>query len=146
MKKQFFLITIGLLACGLAACSDNEKSGGWVDPDVPRINDAKLSRSEAEVLDGLNKFGFDMMRDVSANYDEVYADAQADGNISVSPLSAGLALAMVANSAQPAEANKIAEALHCTDLDALNTLSNKLIRALTYKDDITVRPGQLGMA
>ena len=128
-----------LLPMGLISCSDDQKVGGWEDPDVPRLEELNLSRAEAEVLDNLNRFGFDMMHDISANYSDVYESDKTGGNISVSPLSAGLALAMVANGVTEADAAKISEMLYCDNLADLNTLSNKLIRSLTYKEDITVR-------
>lgn len=138
MKKLNLLFTVILLPMGLVSCSDDQKTGGWEDPDVPRLEDLKLSRGEEDVLDNLNRFGFDMMHDISANYDDVYDDEES-GNISVSPLSAGLALAMIANSVPEADAAKISGMLYCGNMSDLNSLSNKLIRSLTYKEDITVR-------
>ena len=136
--KKLNLLWLALAATVLPGCSDNsEKGPGWVDPDVPRLNDMTLSRSEMEVRDGMNDFGFDLMHQISENYDNVYKNG--NGNISVSPVSAGLALAMAANSTSGNDASRIAQALHCDDIDALNTLSNKLIRSLTYNSDLTVR-------
>lgn len=137
MKKTIFLITLGLLSCGFSACSDDDNVGHWVDPDIPAIKDFSLSRSEEEVKNGINKFGFDLMRAVSQNYYGTYG-ADATGNITVSPLSAALCMAMVANSCDDASAQKMADVLYCDDLEALNTLSNKLIRFLSHKQDIIV--------
>lgn len=77
------------------------------------------------------------MRAVSQNYYATYG-ADATGNITVSPLSAALCMAMVANSCDDASAQKMADVLYCDDLEALNTLSNKLIRFLSHKQDIIV--------
>ena len=71
--KKLNLLWLALAATVLPGCSDNsEKGPGWVDPDVPRLNDMTLSRSEMEVRDGMNDFGFDLMHQISENYDNVY--------------------------------------------------------------------------
>lgn len=60
------------------------------------------------------------------------------GNIIISPFSAGVCMSLIANSCQQNQANAIADILHCNDLEALNTLSNKLIRSISHNPDITV--------
>ena len=137
MKKFKFLITSVTIAAVMTACSDDNTPNHWVDPDVPSIKDVNLSRSEQEVRNSINEFGFDLIHAISENYETIFDD-NTDGNISISPLSAALSLAMVANSCGDNDATLIENALHCSDLDALNSLSNKLIRILSHKQDITV--------
>ena len=131
MKKLKFLITLLLPTIGLQSCSDDEKGGRWVDPDIPAIDKVVLSRSEQNAKNGLNEFGFDLMQNISAESGNSMA-TKDKGNIIISPFSAGVCMSLIANSCQQNQANAIADILHCNDLEALNTLSNKLIRSISH--------------
>lgn len=136
MKKLEYLLIICLMMSGLASCSDDKGPRGDVS-DIPELKEYSLSRSEEEVKNCLNEFGFDMMHAISRNYNGVYTK-ETTGNMSFSPLSAGLCFGMVANGCDESAESRIAAMLRCKDMDALNSLSNKLIRVLSHKQDMTI--------
>lgn len=74
MKKFKFLITSVTIAAVMTACSDDNTPNHWVDPDVPSIKDVNLSRSEQEVRNSINEFGFDLIHAISENYETIFDD------------------------------------------------------------------------
>lgn len=140
MKKSTYLI-ISLAAIMMSACSNGDEPGGK-DKGVER---PPLTVTESRATTDLNEFSLDF---ISAVADET-AD---DKNFVVSPLSMSMFLSMTANCG---DADAICKALHCSDLDALNSLSAKYLKwlpnvgkgvkinianALWYSDRYTVNP------
>lgn len=128
MKKHLITVCMGMLGLMLPACSSNS------DPDnpnpIPPLEDINLSPDETAINDGINTFAFELLNTTDAKCAEIY-ESQYDGNVSVSPLSATLALAMLANAGDDALTDATTKLLHCSGLAELNTVSNKLMRHLT---------------
>ena len=128
MKKQIVVACMGMLGMMLSGCSSNSDAD---DPNsIPPLPQLELSTSESAINEGLNTFGFELLNAVDKNCEKICATSY-DGNVTVSPLSASLALALLANAGDDSLTDATAKLLHCSDLAELNTLSNKLLRHLT---------------
>ena len=116
---------------GLWACSDEPHR------QFPELKSFELSRSEADMQVAVENFAFDFYATAARGVD---ADTRAtDKNFCVSPLSASIALAMVANSTDDACRDAIAKMLKCDDLPALNSLYNKIIRMTGNDPNVDIR-------
>lgn len=125
MKKITLLLCATLAGAVLPGCSDENKGSVEGIIDVPTTADITLSRSEQDINEGINKFAFDFFN----------AAARAgrhteDGNLAVSPLSAAINLALLANSGDDALTANIDRALGYGDIATLNSTCNKLMRFL----------------
>lgn len=125
MKKIYLIITLS--AAAFVSCDSVEKVNYGPIHEIPLADNIELAVGEASVNDGMNAFAFDFLNAV--------ADAETDAgkNITVSPLSASLALAILANTADDVATEKVAGLLGFDDLATLNTTANKLMRYLPSK-------------
>ena len=128
MKKLTLLFCAALAGIFLPACSD--ENNGKVDGiiDVPTTDNIELSRSEQDVNEGINRFAFDLLNAIARDYETAAVDK--DGNFAVSPVSATMALALMANTADGDAAQKVSDVLGYKDLATLNSTCNKLLRYL----------------
>lgn len=134
MKKiLYFFAPLALL---LVSCSSDD--GESVDPLV-------LGQNESRAAANMQSFDNDFFNACCENIPE--------GNLAVSPLSARLFLSMFANSIEGEAVNEITAALNTADLEAVNTLSQKLstylpradrnvkvaiVNSVWYRQDLTV--------
>lgn len=163
MKYALYLSV--LTACFLMACSDNnttlreeptppeqnDPSTGPTDspesPDVPGntsqsitlpadfdplhglapLTTISLNDNENKVNRGLNAFGYDLLG-------ACIAHAQGS-NITVSPFSMAVCMAMVANGVDDMEKCGIARALGSSNVDELNSVCNKLLRYVPRREN-----------
>lgn len=135
MKKTVFLL---LAAGALASCSSDGSDNPWkgkMQP-IPVSEDVTMSRAEADAADCINAFASDLFHASAKMYDETFE--KKDGNMCVSPFSAAMALAMVANAGNEAVAADITGMLGCADLELLNSTSNKLMRKVPSAKDCSV--------
>lgn len=115
MKKIFYFIAP--LALLLVSCSSDD--GESVEPLV-------LGQNESRAAANMQSFDNDFFAACCENIPE--------GNLAVSPLSARLFLSMFANSIEGEAVNEITAALNTADLEAVNTLSQKLSSYLPRAD------------
>ena len=130
MKQTKSFLSVAIAAGLLASCSDDSQGKFEGIIDVPVTDEITLSRSEADVNEGLNKFSFDFFNAVAENHATVLLENQTDGNLSVSPVSAAMCMALLANSGDDALTSAISAMLGFNDLETLNSTCNKLMRFL----------------
>ena len=89
----------------------------------------KLSQEQIELIDGSNRFGFDLFREVLSEEDEAE-------NVFISPLSVHLALSMTWNGAAGSTRDQMMEMLHYPGYDdkTINASIRKLIKDLLSVD------------
>lgn len=128
-KSAVALITVAVF--GLVSCSDNEEPnpgesiGGYKLINVETSVNFIPTEAEIAANEAVTDFGY---RFFSAT-----ANAFGINNLSVSPLSASMAISMVANSFDDASASEIANFVGACDIDDLNSLNNKTIAYLSNK-------------
>ena len=127
------LILPAVLAVGLWACSSDEPK-----QQIPELNTFELSRSEANMQVAVENFAFDLFATMAKDVDAAVEHAEY-ANFCVSPLSASIALAMVANSTDDACRDAIADMLKCDDMAALNSLYNKVIRMTCNDPNVDIK-------
>lgn len=118
---------------GLWACSSDEPK-----QQIPELNTFELSRSEANMQVAVENFAFDLFATMAKDVDAAVEHAEY-ANFCVSPLSASIALAMVANSTDDACRDAIADMLKCDDMAALNSLYNKVIRMTCNDPNVDIK-------
>jgi len=133
MNKLTLSLCVAAAGALLTGCSEENSSKIDGIIDVPTTDNITLSRSEEVVNEGLNDFAFDFLNAAADKYDQVFDNA-GDGNMAVSPLSASMCLALVANSGDEALTESISKMLGYKDLATLNATCNKLMRFL-YNDN-----------
>lgn len=108
----------------LVACSDPVARKHEVRP-------LKLSADETALVEAQNSFSLDLLRSV--------AKAQSGENIFISPLSAAVVSAMLANGAKGETQDEILRAIGADDCDlsALNAYYLNLMENLPYQDETT---------
>ena len=127
MKKLATILIVGTL---LASCSNNA-------PDVPGDSDSEeiasisFSRSESATNDALNRFSLNFFADAANANDE------SEGNYMYSPLSAAIAMGLIANSTTDDIATTIANLIGYTSIDDFNSTCNKLMTYLPHKSNGT---------
>jgi serine protease inhibitor len=89
----------------------------------------KLSQEQIELIDGSNRFGFNLFREVLSEEDEAE-------NVFISPLSVHLALSMTWNGAAGSTRDQMMEMLHYPGYDdkTINASIQKLIKDLLSVD------------
>lgn len=112
---------------GLVSCSDSDDA-----ERIPEPLDINLTRSEAQVLKGVNKFAFDLMREVEKRRRE----NKEFPNFIISPQGAAWCLAMVANGVEPGSVSEkelfdVFGFENGESIQDLNVYGEKLIVALT---------------
>ena len=123
MKMRILAFTI--CAMTLTGCSDNS------DPDnpspIPPLDRVELSPVEELAQKGMRQFGFELLNATEAKHENRYGES-SDRNLTISPLSATFAMAMLANGGDETLTDAILKMLHSDDLTAVNTLCDKLLR------------------
>lgn len=111
----------------MACTADDENTAPEpeVEPVVPEIQ-IELTTAELQAAQSMTAFNYDFFKAVS--------DMNPSENTVVSPLSAQMLLAMVANISDGTGKNEIVNALGCSDIDALNSLCNKYMTAFPAAD------------
>ncbi len=125
-------IILGASAMLLSACHSSPEPEGEKYPDcgIPLSASIKLTQQESLANEGLNLFAHDFYKEAAvqtANID--------NGNFAVSPLSASIALAILANTADSNTEGSIIEMMHQPDLETLNSTFNKLISFLPHQSN-----------
>ena len=138
MKKVLLLTAI--VGIVLAGCSSSDEPGGG------GMEKPALTVAENEATSEINEFALDFIVAVNDNMEE------DDENFVVSPLSMSMYLAMTANAG---DKDAICKALHCSNLEALNSMSEKymkwlpnsnkklkinIVNALWYDENYSVNP------
>lgn len=120
MKKLLLnLVSFLFVALAFASCSSDGDDG--MSPES-----VQLDQAESRAAQQMQTFDYDYLKACSMT--------MPTENIAVSPLSARLFLSMLANSLEGEAVNEIASALNTTDLEAVNTLSQKLQAYLPQAD------------
>ena len=145
MKTRYILIGAALFSMG--SCDKNasddpapvQEDRYTIIRDIPATDAIELTAEEQSGLDGKIDFEFDFFNEaVKAGLQD-----SDNGNIIVSPLSASLALTLMANSCSDNTTAEIVRMLGFENLDVLNTTANKVMRYLHCPSMIG---GQLGIA
>lgn len=127
MKKLTFLF-LAASAVALSGCSDDEPGN-----KIPKTRyfepTAEVSRANEEI----NKFSVDFFGAVANNYEKVCPDTQ-DDNFMVSPLSATIALSLLANSGDDACTDEITRAMGVENLETLNATCKSLMQYLAWQE------------
>ncbi len=125
MKKLcYYVLGAGLLVLALPACNSSSEPDGF---DIPPLQYVELTPTEQNAQAGIDLFSTELLNAVEAAHEAKHGK-DSETNVSVSPLSVTLAMAMLANTGDDALTEATLKMLHCTDLAALNTLCNKLLR------------------
>lgn len=124
MKKTALIsITLAMLA---AACSNDESGKFGFIHEIPLSTNIEMDIDELKVNSGICNFSFDFLNEMAASGQ----GRNDDNNLCISPLSASLALAMLANTADDATTADINKLLGAENLATLNSTMNKLMRYL----------------
>lgn len=139
MKKASFFQA--LLCLFIMTACNSEQPVDSVDKPLPEdevINDdissdwelssrIELTPNETATADGINQFSYSLMKNAAA--------LSRDGEFCMSPVSASIYLGMIANATDGAARNQILEALGINDIDALNSLCEKMMHYLPCEDN-----------
>lgn len=119
-----YFIMGGLSVCFAACQSDVENPSD--DNGIPTIDRVEFTEGESAMNTALNEFGY--------KFFNVAVDGSDNGeNVSVSPLSASICLAMTANSGDDNLESKILSMLGVASLSDLNSTVNQLMRFTSSK-------------
>lgn len=124
MRKYLFILSIFILF----SCQQEDTP---TPPPLPDREDILLTRSEQEMVSKGNEFAFSLFREVSRNDNK--------DNVLISPLSAGMALAMLNNGAAGNTMEQIKSTLGFNDysLKEMNNYYNKMSKGLFLVDTST---------
>lgn len=114
----------------LSSCSSDDEPSNKFEGNmiqIPTIDCLDFSEAENATAQSLNEASIDIFKIAYAKRDEMSPNRNLD-NLCVSPLSLEIALGMIANGAEGQLADEIISALGCTDVAALNAVTNKLMR------------------
>ncbi|MDE6207057.1 MAG: hypothetical protein K2M55_04540 [Muribaculaceae bacterium] len=123
------------LAVAFVSCSSDEPQ--MIEGEQTRVEEVTPAGDECvafELTDAESRAAEETATFDVAFFKAVCAAEADEAVVAVSPLSARILMAMVANAANDEAAAEIVEALGCTDLKALNTLSGKYLTTLGYLD------------
>lgn len=150
MRKQVFY-PLAVAAFMFSGCSngigevEDETQEENKNPGVEEIARFELTSDESFVNDGLNDFGFKLINEVVRgfnNSDDTENKGDGNGNIAVSPLSASIAIGLLANTCDNEMEKAVADMLGQKDLSHLNSTCNKLMAYLQER----INGGELIMA
>lgn len=132
LKKQFACLVC--FAVVISGCADSN-STFEVDEEnnvdiieIPTSETINLTEDESTYNDKLNDFAFSFLNQMTS---DLFISSSKDGNVVVSPLSASLALTLIANATDEETTQSIANALGMEDLSSVNSTVNKLMRYLS---------------
>ncbi len=140
MKKQIY-IALMAVAAGMVSCStDNDEPRASIPAidNIPQLASYSLSRSEIEVEPKVVDFNFRLINTISDKYRDIYDNAPEGGNFAISPLSATVNIALLANSLDDAATADICNFIGTDDLPSLNTLCAKYMSMAAHTDDTFV--------
>ena len=129
MSQMILPLTMVSLAIMFPSCSSEDKIEAPQDRTEIVLDEA--TRAAASEL---NSFYVKFTTDAARYADDKYEGSQ---NIVVSPLSASMLLSMLANGVEKEERQEIAAYLGIGDIDAVNSLSRRLIDELPKADRTT---------
>lgn len=126
MKRYLFglFALVGIMCTGCSS-DDNDTPSPPVEPMVPEVP-IEFSASELQAARETENFSYAFFKAVNSNAQQ--------GNVLVSPMNAQLLLAMVANIADENGREEIVRTLGCRDLNALNSLCSKYMKAFPKAD------------
>ena len=142
--KNKFIVPLFGIAMAVCGCSDGDapepvvenddtKSLGFEILTIPNTPTIELSAEEKVVNDSLNSFAFKFLNAAAINYNDVYPDK--DGNYTVSPLSASICMALIAEGLDEANRAQVANTLGNTSPELLGSTCNKLMRYLSRNNE-----------
>ena len=122
MKKFFLPIVAAGAILTVSACTSDEPNGN-------ERHDIEISRTENEIVGSQQTFAFNLINQKLKGIN--------NSNVALSPFSAAMSLSITANGTDGAMQREILDALQFSteeDLDAMNTLSAKLLAELPALD------------
>lgn len=143
MKTVSKILRFGLLSLVFFTnCSEDVDNASVWKMEIPAIEGGFiLDKKEISTNNELNDFGLTFFAKACGN-PELFtnADGISDGNITVSPLSASMALAILANSGDKNVEKAILGMLGESDIETLNSTCNKLMRYLSNQSkDVEIK-------
>lgn len=132
MKSPIYLIMVLLPFIILSGCSSDEPGDAPIEEEIENkyngeITPVNLSQTDKEALDNSSDFQYLLFRKASGLADR-------NENVVISPLSARIALSMIANHVGDNAKKEILQAMAIDNIDNLNTLSHNLITHLPCVD------------
>lgn len=128
-KRRSLFLGLAVLA-SLASCSDGDGDKKVVLPEL------ELTAEEMAVATTVNNSEIDMFRDFAKTIKVTEEDlAMRSPNLGFSPLSATMAVSMLANAVGDEDAAKLSEILGVDNLSALNAYNTKLLNYLPYQEE-----------
>lgn len=103
-------------------------------PDVPEITTLSLDAKQKDALSTANDFGFELFAATATASNEIFKDS-SDGNFSISPLSANVALGMASNYLSGKLKESLLSTLGYQSIDDLNETCRQLIAFLSNSDN-----------
>lgn len=122
------VITLGL---SLAACSDGPENSSGIT-EIPKLEKLELTPVETTLNQNMNDAAFELLNCMARNYNDI-ADETHKENLTVSPLSISLAMAMTANTVNGTE-DGICNLYNAESTQELTTLANKLMRYMASEN------------
>jgi serpin B len=117
------LASLTIMGIVMAGCSSDEPN---TDDPVQQLAKIELNSSETVENEALNVFALDLFAKATA----IPEMQSKDGNCVISPLSASMALGLMANAADDASSTQIANMMGISNLNSLNSTCSKLLEYL----------------
>jgi serpin B len=117
------LASLTIMGIMMAGCSSDEPN---TDDPVQQLAKIELNSSETVENEALNTFALDLFAKATA----IPEMQSKDGNCVISPLSASMALGLMANAADDASSTQIANMMGISNLNSLNSTCSKLLEYL----------------
>lgn len=124
MKHLLRFLSV-LLLVALAACTNEGNDIVIDDEQVP--TELVFDGTETQAVESLQAFDYNFFKAVVANQHN-------DANVVCSPLSTSILLSMMANGVEATVQKEIAQALNCSDINVLNSISRKYLTVLPNTD------------
>jgi serpin B len=125
-------MAVGSLLFGACSSDENANGGKTEGPEI--MKELSFTEGETATSMGMNKFSFDLFGEIVAER----LSTNAGDNVSFSPFSASMALAMMTNAFDAESAAKVSAVMGFSDIDELNSTSRKLLSHLPYVGDNTI--------
>jgi serpin B len=127
-------IVLSFMSLLFGACSSDENANGGKTEGPEIMKELSFTEGETATSMGMNKFSFDLFGEIVAER----LSTNAGDNVSFSPFSASMALAMMTNAFDAESAAKVSAVMGFSDIDELNSTSRKLLSHLPYVGDNTI--------
>lgn len=134
--KTYSMIISGCILCSLTlssltSCNGSDDIDGGGN-NIPELTKIQLTDIESNATEALNDFGFRFFKSAVSLEKELNVE---NGNMSVSPISAEMALSILANVMDQESEEAFLNTIGANNISELNATCNKLLRYLQTKSN-----------